>query len=230
MIRKAVLTATLSLGLAAGGVMPSLATATEFHTRDFGGYVYAAWSSCRTVPIGEPCALSVIQAVQIIETYDNERYGNGKQDCIEIGQARGINQDGMYPDFREFTDTFGYVCGVGSVNVSASLTRGEVRGEVPAQDCHFGPTQLVCVPTTLRIGLEWRSSGDVTRSPGVIDHHSDYAPEARCLEHFLPSRSTLSATATGQVDGFSAPLGELTGAYMAFGGVIEHGTVPFCFD
>jgi hypothetical protein len=227
MIRKVVLAAALSLGLAVGGVMPSLAAATEFHTRDLQRSVGAEWSSCGTVPIGERCAFSQIQASQ---TFEKVGDSNGKQNCINIIQVRGSNRDHMFPDVTEFTGT-GWVCGVASLNVSASLTRAELRGELPGQDCHVvQPTETTCVPTTLRIALEWRSSGDVSRSPGVLYHQSPVAPEARCLEHVLPYRSTSNAAVTGQVDGLSAPLGELTGASMGFGEVIEHGTVPFCFD
>ena len=49
-------------------------------------------------------------------------------------------------------------------------------------------------------------------------------------QHVLPYRSTFDVSVTGQVDGLSAPLGELTNANMAFGEVIQHGTIPFCFD
>jgi len=75
----------------------------------------------------------------------------------------------------------------------------------------------------------WQSSGDVSHSPSFVSHQSDYAPAARCLQHILPYRST-SATVTGRIDGLSDPLGELTLGYMQFGEVIEHGTVPSCFD
>jgi hypothetical protein len=234
MILKALLAAALSLGLAVAGVMPPLASATEFHTRNLGGQAAAEWSSCRAVAIGEPCTFSIVQGFETFEAGDL----NGKRDCVGANQVQGINRDHMFPDVSkpyDFTSTFGFgigvACGIASVNVSASLTRGEVRGELPGQDCHVvPPTEPTCIPTTLRIALDWRSSGDVSRSPGVVYHQSPISPDERCLEHFLPGRATFNATVTGQVDGFTRPLRELTDAFMAFGGVIEQGTVPDCFD
>jgi hypothetical protein len=229
MIRKAVLAAALSVGLVAASITP-LATATEFHAKDLQRSVAAEWSSCGAVPVGERCAFTEIQAAQ---TFDVVGDRDGKQNCVDIIQVRGDNRDHTYPDLGkpyEFTGS-GWACGVTSVNVAASLAKGEVRGELTGQDCQVVPrTEPVCVPATLRIALDWQSSGDVSRSPGVIYHQSPVAPDERCLEHVLPYRSTLNATVTGQMDGLSAPLGEVIVAFMGFGEVIEHGTVPFCFD
>jgi hypothetical protein len=225
MTRKAVLAAALTVALAAFGFAPPLVTATEFHSKDVQRGVAAEWNSCGLAAPAPPCPFAEVQAFQ---TFEQVGDSNGKQDCVDVAQLEGLNpRTGSYSHFIA-----GSGCDVGvSVNVSGSLARGEVSGALPGRDCQLViPTEPACVPTTLRLALEWRSIGDVSRSPGVILHHSDFSPDARCLEHFLPYRSTSNATVTGQVDGFSAPLGEPTLAGMGFGEVIEHGTVPVCFD
>ena len=228
MIRKGLVAAVVS-GLMAGCIPPS-ATAAEFHSRDLQRAVAAEWSSCGAVPIGERCAFTDVQAFQTFEVAGDS---NGKQGCVAIIQVRGSNADHQHPDLTEpyeFTDAR-WGCGAVSVFVAASLAKGEVRGELPGQDCHVVPRmEPTCVTAPVSIALEWRSSGDTSRSPGLISHQSPIAPDERCLEHVLPYRSTFDVSVTGQVDGLSAPVGELTNANMAFGEVIQHGTIPFCFD
>jgi hypothetical protein len=221
------------LGLAVAGSSVPSAMATMF--RDYRGEisrrdVYAAWSSCYVAAPGDPCAYFEVGGREGFDLPETD--ANGKQDCVSVGVARGVagylGED--HPTFLEPYDVIvGYACDVAKVNVAASLTHGEVQGELPARECHYAPGVLAtCVSTTVSVALEWRSSGDVMRQPGVIYHHSDYAPDERCLWHSLPS-SIANATVSGQIDG-AAPAGDLVYAVMATGGVIEHGTMSFCFD
>jgi hypothetical protein len=229
-MRKAIAAAVV-LVLASG---TSVAAAAEFHSKDLERGLDAAWSSCGAGTAGEPCAFTNFQAFEIFYSLSAN---NGKQDCVFVGQIRGISRGDGYPDTTQpFDFTLSDTCGVAMVVVAGSLNRGTVRGDVPAQDCHVNPPvqEATCVPASLQLALDWQSGGDVQSSPNSVLHESPIAPDERCLQHLLHSRATPpyvnNATVTGQIYGLPVPLGDLTGAFMQFGEVITMGTVPDCFD
>jgi hypothetical protein len=200
----------------------SSAAATEFQTHDVGGGAFAEWSTCDTGHLVPGCSFTQIQAYETFLQPGN----NGKQDCVAVFEVDGNNGHGGWSH-----EVGGGGCSVGvSIAVPASLVRGQVRGELAARDCQILPPQpTTCTPTTLRIALDWQSTSDVTRFPNVVSHESPVAPEERCLEYYLPFRSTTNATVTGQIDGLPS-IPPLAHAGMEFGGTIVLGTIPVCFD
>jgi hypothetical protein len=231
-MRKAIVVAAAVLVFTSAGT--SMAAAAEFHSKDLEHGLFATWSSCGAGTAGEPCAFTNFQAFEIFYSLSAN---NGKQDCVFVFQGRGVSLgDGGFDTTQPFDFTLSETCGVAMVVVAGSLNRGTVRGDIPAQDCHVIPPnqEPTCVPTSLSIALDWQSGGEVVRYPNSVSHQSPVEPEERCLQHYLLRRATPlyvnNATVTGRIDGLPAPLGDLTGAFMQFGGVITIGTVPDCFD
>jgi hypothetical protein len=210
--------------LAAVAVCAAPANA-EFRYQNVGGAEISYWNSCLQVAVGDPCALTFLEAetVKTNDDFTNER------DCVFIEQGRGV-KDGDYT-LHGVDHTYANACGAASVVVAASLTHGHVEGILPARNCHFDlatGTETCTASTPLDVSVAWQGTGDVVGSSPVTYHYS-YEPGQRCLLHLDPARYR-DAVASGQIAGLPAPLGDFQEARLFFGGGINVGTDSGCYD
>jgi hypothetical protein len=229
MRRRAIVTTCAVLVL-----VPTSAAAqgTLYHERIDVRGVAAGWSTCPRTTVGEQlCTFTSILADQgSVFAKDPDQSAdtvNERFDCISLAQNLAkITSSGGQIDLVHVS---AYHCGGASVNVPASLVKGEVEGELPAQTCDLTTTPWTCRDTTLQLSLAWAPSGDLRRTPNGVERITD--PYSKCLNHYIPSR-TASATVTGVIAGLAGPLGEFNGqeTYMVDGGVIQLGTSQNCLD
>jgi hypothetical protein len=211
--------------------MPSSAAAqgSLYHARIVSRSAGAFWTSCPGAAVGERCTYTFIEAEQISsfgkDPDDFTGTANDHSDCVYFAHSLGVKTGGL--DDAGLVGIWANSCGAVSVNVPASLVKGHVEGELPAQRCDLTTYPETCVDTTLRIALDWLPSGDVFVGPNSVDRV--IYPADRCLYHTPPDRGVF-ATVTGEIDGLAGALGETQEANISKGGETWVGTNHGCLD
>jgi hypothetical protein len=231
-MRRRAIVATWAVSVLAAALPTSAAAAgTLYHYRIVSRGVAANWTTCPRTTVGELCTFTSIQAdhASVFVKDPDQITGtvNERADCVYFAQTLArTSSSGVRTDLVHVS---AYNCGGASVNVPASLGRGEVEGELPAQTCDLTTTPWTCRDTTLQFSLAWAPSGDLRRTPNSVERIT--YPYAKCLNHYIPD-GVAPATVAGEVTALAGPLGEFDGqaTYIFDGGEIQLGTSHDCLD